>query len=136
MTTTKELATTENTAPIADLPDGYEWETVHTEQPDRIVFEEVDDYLIGTYIGSVVITPEPTAKVPDPDSFTQLLWRDCIVNGERMEYVSTNAGYVLLEAFSQISPNTLTRVTLKGLRDVDQASPMKDYRVECATRKP
>ena len=117
-------------------PEDESWEIVHEENPDRVVFEDVNDQLIGTYQGSEVITPDPD----DTDNtFTQLFWRDVLVGNsakpesfQHMDFVCTNAGFVLETAFKDIQAGTKTRVTLIKLTDVKQASPMKDFRVEIA----
>jgi hypothetical protein len=121
------------TAVTTGPPAGLTWEVIRTEQPDRIIFEDEGDNLIGLYIGSEVINPPATEKDPEPEPFTQLLWRNAIVNGERMEFVCTNAGFALEQAFKGIDPDTWTRVTLMKLVTVkNQPSKMKDFRVEVA----
>jgi hypothetical protein len=50
-----------------------------------------------------------------------------------MPYVSTNAGWALETAYAEIPLDTWTRNTLvKTVKVKNQASPMKDFRVETA----
>lgn len=116
----------------------FQWETVHTESPDQVVFDEVGDLLVGTYAGHEIIYPDPE-KSPF-DWFVQLRWT--IPTGA----VFTNAGYELRNAFTttvydnegrptvtdKIDPGSITRVELMKFVDVDQASEMKSFRVDVA----
>lgn len=118
----------------------YEWATVHTESPDQVKFDTVGDLLIGLYAGHEIIYPDPE-KDPS-DFFIQLRWT--IPTGS----VFVNAGYELRNAFTttvydsdgrptvtdKIEVGSMTRVELKKLVDVDQASEMKSYRVDVARR--
>jgi hypothetical protein len=120
----------ESTVALVESSD-TQWEMVREESPDKIVFDEVGDMLIGRFVGREIITVEATEK--DPESqFTVLTWRDCLVNGEKMDYVANNAGFALEKAFAGLDFGVLTRVTLIKKTDVGQASKMNDFRVEVA----
>jgi hypothetical protein len=118
----------------------YEWDNVHEEAPDQLVFNVVGDKYIGTYEGHTLIFPD---EVSEPSKwFIQLRWRDN--DGLKV----TNAGYELRTAYvdidvaddgtittkDKIPPGTVTRNELVKLVDVDQASPMKSFRVDTARR--
>jgi len=117
------------TAAFVDNP-ATEWEIVREESPDKIVFDEVGDQLIGRFVGREIIEPTEENGLDKP--FTVLTWRDCLVNGDKLDYVSTNAGYALESAFANVQFGSLTRVTLIKKTDVGQASKMNDFRVEVA----
>lgn len=119
----------------------YEWETVHEEAPDQLVFEVPGDNYTGEYRGHEVINA-PTNKDPD-NWFIQLQWRD----GDGLKV--TNAGYELMTTYvdvtlsedgktvtaskDKIPPGTVTRTTLKKLVSIkNQESPMKSFQVETA----
>jgi hypothetical protein len=126
------------------------WNVVRTEQPDRIVFEEAGDCIIGRLVAKDTIQPpdEVDAKTGEkttPEPFLQLVWRDALVGNvgdvqapdytklQPMPYVSTNAGWALESAYAEIPLDTWTRNTLvKTVKVKNQASPMKDFRVETA----
>ena len=116
----------------------FQWTTVHVEAPDQVVFDTVGDTLIGIYAGHELIYPDPEK---DPTEwFVQLKWT--IPTGA----VFTNAGYELRTAYTKttfdsegrpsvtdkIAVGTMTRNELMKLVDVDQASPMKSFRVDTA----
>lgn len=131
---------------VVDVPgvvgfneEDYVWENVHEEAPDQLVFDTIGDKYIGKYEGHDVIYPEAA----DPSKwFIQLRWRDN--DGLKV----TNAGYELRSAYvdigedddgklvttDRIPPGTVTRNELVKLVNVDQASPMKSYRVDVAHR--
>ena len=116
-------------------PDEIQWEIVHEETPDRIVFDEEGDWIVGTFAGFEWITPPPTDKEPEPEPFLQLIFRNVLTSsGETFRLAVTNAGYALRMAFESgaFTPDILSRVTLVKSVDVDQAAPMKDFRVESA----
>lgn len=140
--------TTGNGQANGGLPAGIAWNVVRSEQPDRIVFEEQGDCLIGRLVAKDTITPPPvlnqkTGEMEDQEPFLQLVWRDAYVGNvgdvqnpdysklQSMPYVSTNAGYALASAYEGIALDTWTRNTLVKLIKVkDQPSAMKDFRVE------
>ena len=112
-----------------------EWETVHTEAPDQLVFDEVGDSYIGKYEGHEVIHPD-LEKEPDK-TFIQLQFSD----PDGMKVV--NSGYELQTTFVRqdedslqwsdiVAPGTMCRIILKKFVDVKQASPMKSYQVDVA----
>ena len=127
----------ETIATTTAVDNGIQWEVVREESPDKIVFDEIGDQLIGRFVGREIITIEEvlnedgTVKEPE-SSFTVLTWRDCLVNGDHMDYVANNAGFVLEKAFANIPFDSITRVTLVKKTDVKQASKMNDFRVEIA----
>jgi len=108
---------------------GIEWENVREESPDRIVFDADGDTLIGTFTGREIIHPSDD---PD-DDFEVLYFRNCLVNGEKMDYVSTYPGYVLRTAFAEIPFGTMIRAQrIKETRVKNQPSAMVDFRVDVA----
>lgn len=132
---TQTPATTQTTDPESTVAivenTATEWDMVREESPDKIVFDEVGDMLIGRFVGREIITVEATEKEPE-SQFTVLTWRDCLVNGEKMDYVANNAGFALEKAFAGLDFGVITRVTLIKKTDVGQASKMNDFRVEVA----
>lgn len=117
-------------------PDAIEWEIVHEESPDRILFEEEGDWIIGTYAGHEWITPPATEKDPEPEPFLQLMFRNVLTSaGDRLRLAVTNAGYSLRVAFEKgvFVEGNVNRVSLPKLTKIEgQQSPMKDIRVETA----
>jgi hypothetical protein len=116
-------------------PDEIQWTIVHEETPDRIVFDEEGDWIVGTYAGHEWITPPATEKEPEPEPFLQLIFRNVLTSsGETFRLAVTNAGYALRMAFEKgsFTEGVLSRLTLVKSVDVDQAAPMKDFRVESA----
>lgn len=118
-----------STTAIVDSPD-TQWEIVREESPDKIVFDTINDQLIGRFVGRQIVEPTEENGLENP--FTVLTWRDALVNGERMDYVSTNAGHALEVAFANVPFDVVTRVTLIKKTDVGQPSKMNDFRVEVA----
>lgn len=115
----------------------FEWETVHEEAPDQLIFEDKGDTYVGVYEGHEIIYPE----ADEPDKFfIQLKWRD--PDGLKV----TNAGYELRNTYTETKFNddgkpvvtdripvgTMTRNVLVKTVDVNQASPMKSFRVDTA----
>jgi hypothetical protein len=119
---------TPTTAAVVD--NGTQWEMIREESPDKVVFDEIGDQLIGRFVGREMIQPTEENGLDKP--FTVLTWRDCLVNGEHMDYVANNAGFALESAFASLPFGVITRVTLIKKTDVGQASKMNDFRVEVA----
>ena len=122
-------------------PDEIQWDIVHEESPDRILFEEEGDWIVGTFVGGSWITPPPvldpkTGELEEQDPFLQLTFRNVLASsGDKLRLAVTNAGYALRTAFEGgvMSEGTLTRITLVKLTKIEgQQSPMKDIRVEVA----
>lgn len=118
-------------------PDEIQWNIVHEETPDRIVFDEPGDWIVGTYAGHEWITPPPVAnkagEMEEQEPFLQLIFRDVLTSsGETFRLAVTNAGYSLRMAHERgaFVENYLHRLTMVKGVDVDQAAPMKDFRVE------
>jgi hypothetical protein len=101
-----------------------EWVTVHEEAGDQIIFDTIGDQFVGTYFGSEVVDA-PTKENPD-NTFVQLKFKN-----DAGVFV-TNAGYELEKAFGKIEPGSLVRITLIKFLNVNQASPMKSFRVDVA----
>lgn len=136
-----EVAEVQNAAAIVGYdPSEFEWTTVHTESPDQVVFDAIGDTLVGVYAGHEIIYPDP---VKDPGKwFVQLRWT--IPGGS----VFANAGYELRNAYTKttydseglptvvdkVPVGAITRTELMKFIDVDQASPMKSFRVDVARR--
>jgi hypothetical protein len=103
----------------------FEWETVHEEAADQIVFDKVGDTYVGEYLGSEVISF--TDRDGEDQSFTQLKFRD----NEGLKGI--NAGYELRKAFDGIPAGSIVRVQyVKNVPITGQASPMKSFRVDTA----
>lgn len=117
------------TMAIVDNPETV-WETVREESPDKVIFEDINDCLIGRFVGREIIAPTEENGIDKP--FTVLTWRDAMFNGEKTDFVSTNAGYALESAFANLDFGIVTRVTLIKKTDVGQASKMNDFRVDVA----
>lgn len=120
----------------------FQWETVHEEAPDQLIFDIIGDEYIGEYIGHELIYPEGEGT---PEKwFIQLRWRDH--EGIKV----TNAGYELQTTYVEvhtddnghvvstkdiIPPHTMTRTTLAKLVDIGQPSKMKSFRVDTAKNR-
>jgi hypothetical protein len=121
-------------------PDEIQWEIVHEESPDRILFEEEGDWIAGTFVAGSWITPPPvpnkSGELEEQDPFLQLTFRNVLTSaGDKLRLAVTNAGYALRTAYEEgvMSEGTLTRITLVKLTPIEgQQSPMKDIRVEVA----
>lgn len=125
MAKSTDVETVTTAGEIAGYDDSqFEWETVHTESPDQIVFENIGDTFIGEYLGQETITFQNKKGVEE--SFVQLLFK------VHDQFFVCNAGYDLLKAYEGIPPHTVTRTQLRTLVDVGQESPMKSYRVDQA----
>lgn len=107
---------------------GFEWTTVHHEAGTQITFDEIGDTFIGIYTG--MDTVNFVDRDGEEKSFTQINWR---VGDESFV---TNAGYDLVVAYKDVPANSMTRTQLLKLVDVNQASPMKSYRVDVAPAAP
>jgi hypothetical protein len=105
----------------------FEWENIHEEAPDQLVFDTLGDTYIGEYLGMDLIEFEDRAG--QPQEFWQLRFRDG--NGVKV----LNAGYELRETYKEIPTGTITRTQLMKFVDVGQQSPMKSYRVDRAKAK-
>lgn len=134
----KAVETQETSSVVGYDAAAYEWETVHAEAPDQVVFETPGDCYIGLYIGYEIIYPDPEK---DPEKFfIQLKFVD--PDGAKV----INAGYDLRRAYVSITydtdgrpevkevipPQTVTRNTYMKDVDVDQASEMRSFRVDQA----
>lgn len=144
----KAVDTTEATEIVGYGADGYEWETVHTEAPDQILFENPGDCYIGLYIGWSLIYVDPDNPKPEKANqwFVQLHFTD--PGGAKV----INAGYDLRRAYLEqtniretaqdssvrpdfkeiIPPQSMTRNLYAKDVDVDQNDPMKSFRVDVA----
>jgi hypothetical protein len=95
------------------------WQNVSEESATRIIFDSPGDVFTGTYLGHELVGPDK-----DMD---YLMFR-----GENDDVLySTSAGYKLTQAFEDIAPGTLARITF--VKEVDMGpgrNPMKDYRVD------
>ena len=109
--------------------DQFEWENVHEEAPDSIVFNREGDKYVGIYLGSEIVEFDRENKKTgeiEHNEFTVLHFRD----PEGLK--DTNAGFELEKAFKAIEPNSVVRILLVKFVDVDQASPMKSFRIDVA----
>lgn len=106
-------------------PTEFEWETVHEEAADQIVFDTLGDAYTGEYLGSELISF--TDKKGEEQSFTQLKFRD------KEGLKGINAGYELRKAFDGIPQGAIVRVVyIKNVPITGQESPMKSFRVDTA----
>ena len=142
MATENEVDTVDAATVVGYQDVGYEWETVHVEAADQIVFDTEGDLYIGVYAGHELIYPYLNDPKPEKRSewFVQLKWTDPA--GAKF----ANAGYELRNAYTEttfddegrptvvdkIAPGSMTRNELKKFVDVDQASEMKSYRIDVA----
>lgn len=123
MATDKTPATTDDSQVLETRPDwnSVQWDTVAQEAGTRIVFDTIGDSFIGRYNGY------RTVETADGENFKVLTWTG--TDGEPYE---TNAGYSLEQAFEDLAPGVITRVTYVKDVPTGQASPMKSFRVEVA----
>src|SRR5271165_3186600 len=91
--------TSENPSAVGYDDTQFEWENVHEEAPDQIIFTVIGDTYTGLYQGSEVITFDDKGE---EKSFTQLKFRD--TDGLKV----INAGYELGEAFAKITAGSMT----------------------------
>lgn len=119
--------TSENPSVVGYDESQFEWETVHEEAPDQIIFEEIGDTYIGMFLGAEEITF--TDKNGENQTFTRLRFRD----NDGLKVI--NAGYELREAYAKIPPPVVTRTELKKKVDVGQEKPMLSYRIDQAKPK-
>lgn len=103
----------------------FEWQPVKEESPDQIVLEIPGDTYIGKLIRVLWINAETDPSKPEK-LFLQARFRD--PDGVR----AINCGYELTEAFQNAEEGTIYRIELRKYVDVDQASPMKSYKVDSA----
>lgn len=102
--------------------EGYEWDEVHEEAPDQIVWDTIGEVYIGTYTGQESIDPKDPK---DPDKrFIQLKFRD----NEGAKVI--NAGHELRTAFAEIPTGSLVRIEYVKDVEVKQAAPMKSFNVK------
>lgn len=135
-----DLDTVEDAAVIGyeDSPE-YQWDTVHIEAGDQIVFEESGDKYIGIYAGHEIIYPDPEKK--PLEFFVQLHWTD--PQGSKF----TNAGHELTVAYVDLTYNadgslashtdkvpigSMTRNEMVKTVDTGKNDPMKSFRVDVA----
>lgn len=104
-------------------PSQFEWENVHEEAGDQVVFEEIGDTYVGEYLGMRVIE-FTDKKTGEPKSFIQLSFRD--PSGPKV----INAGYELAQIYESIPAHTMTKTMLANKIDVGQASKMNSFRVD------
>jgi hypothetical protein len=104
----------------ADL---FDFETVHEEAGDQIVFEKIGDTYIGEFLGIRTITF--TDMDGEEKSFKQLQFRD--PSGPKV----INAGYELSQIYETIPAHTITRTMLANQVDVGKGkNAMNSFRVD------
>jgi hypothetical protein len=122
-------------------PEEVQWEIIHEETPDRILFEEEGDWIVGSFVGGSWITPPAmlnakTGEMEEQEPFLQLTFRNVLTSaGDSLRLAVTNAGYALRTAYESgvMEEGILHRLTLVKLTKIEgQQSPMKDLRVEKA----
>ena len=118
-----DITPVDDTAPVGYDPTAYEWDIVHEESPDQIVFDTIGDEYVGLYLGAEVIEFESKKNKNEVETFTQHRFRDpggiTVING----------GYELNAELAKIAPDTMLRIRLMKLVDVGQNDPMKSYRI-------
>jgi hypothetical protein len=128
----------EATTVVGYEDNGYQWDTVHTEAPDQVEFDDLGDMLIGVYAGHEIVYPDPE-KEP-AKFFVQLRWT--VPGGA----VFVNAGHELRNAYTttvydpegrptitdKIPVGSMTRNELRKTVDTGKKDPMKSYRVDVA----
>jgi hypothetical protein len=142
---TAEIDTVDAAQVVGYQDDGsYQWETVHVEAADQIVFDTAGDLYIGVYAGHEIIYPNVNDPNPKKAAewFVQLKWTDPA--GAKF----TNAGYELRNCYTEttfdaegrptvtdkIPVGSMTRNELMKFVDVDQQDLMKSFRVDVARR--
>jgi|SRR5215469_464547 len=143
-----ELDTISATQVVGYDSSQFEWETVHTEAPDQILFESPGDTYIGLYVGWDLIYPDPENPNAEKANawFVQLHFTD--PSGSKV----INTGFDLRRAFldhtnyrewvrdsavkpeftEKIAPQSVTRIQYAKDVDVDQNDPMRSFRVDVA----
>lgn len=106
----------------------FEWENIHEESPDQIVFDTPGDKVIAQYLGWETI--EFDDNKGEHREFVQHKLR--LPDGPAV----LNGGYELDDTLCKLDglPRTV-RITLVKFVDTGQASPMKSYRVDVAPAK-
>jgi len=100
-----------------------EWHTAVQETGDQIVFDTIGDEFVGMFNG-------PQTAEKEGEEFTILTFE-----GTDGKPYQTNAGWKLERAFVDIPTGTVVRITYVKDIDVNQPSPLKDFRVDIAYRK-
>jgi hypothetical protein len=103
--------------------DQVQWFTHTQETGDQIVFDTIGDVFVGMFTGKQVAQK-------DGDDFTILSF-----TGTDGKPYQTNAGWKLEQAFEDIPPQTIVRLTYVKDIDTGQPSPLKDFRVDVAYAK-
>ena len=102
--------------------DSVKWHTEVDESGTQIKFDQIEDQFIGLFTGTRTVTQE------GEDDFTILTFRGA---RDGLPY-QTNASWKLKEGFSDISPNTIVRITYVKNVDTGRKDPMKDFRIDVA----
>lgn len=127
------------TGEVVGYHDDYQWETVHTEAADLIMFDTPGDMYIGQWVGwSVIDNPDRTR---DDKWFIQLHFTD--PQGARninpgydlrraflTVYTDDGGGYV--EAREVVPLQAIYRIIYVKNVDVGQNDPMRSFRVDQA----
>lgn len=114
-----------------NVPANTEWETVVEESPQVVVFDEVGDQFIGTYVGIEHVEPEDQPYDKDHKdyvSFDRYLFRD-----QEGTLVGVNESYKLgQQMVTKLKEGKLTRITLTKLIPSKKGNDLKDFKVEVA----
>lgn len=113
----------------------FDFERVHDEAGDKLVFEEVGDTYIGEYLGQDIITftrPDEKTGEPVEESFLQVRFMD--PSGPKV----LNAGYELEKFFTETPPakHSIVRLVLANKVDMGKGkNPMTSFAIDVATPK-
>lgn len=109
----------------------FDFERVHDEAGDKLVFEEVGDTYIGEFLGTNLI--EFTNKeTGEPESFLQVNFMD--PNGPKV----LNCGYELEKFFTETPPakHSIVRLVMANKVDMGKGkSAMVSFAIDVATPK-
>jgi hypothetical protein len=102
--------------------DNIQWTTVSTDESQseetKVVFEDIGDVFIGTYLGMREIDSES-------GKYKQARFKD-----EKGVIYFINANYDLRQGLKDVRVNALVRIEFTSEVDTGQAQPMKCYRVQ------
>jgi hypothetical protein len=103
------------------------WKTVsdpaQTTEETKIVFDTIGDEFVGTYLGMREVDGGENGRYKQAR----------FAVGDDLYF--TNANYSLRNGLKDVRPGTLTRVEFTSEQDTGQASPMRVFTVQVASRK-
>src|SRR5690348_1016164 len=96
-----------------------EWDDVASETPTRVLFDTIDDELIGTYEGILHVEPQDGSE-----PFDLLTFRG--TDGD----LYSCSGYKLMQAFADIKIGSMCRIIYVKDVPTGKGNPMKDFKVQ------